>query len=84
MDRFSRALGLSGIAAAMLVSVCWPLSSPQAEEAKFDPSIPPAYTEPVVLASKDGVLEVQADRASRRSQIQYRGGAGQEHAAVRL
>ncbi len=53
MDRLSRALLVSSIVAATLLSLCWPLSAPQAAEAKFDPSIPPAYSEPVVLASKD-------------------------------
>ena len=56
MDRVLRAFVVSSVVAAALLS-CWVPA--HAAEAKFDPSISPAYTEPVVLASKDGVLEVR-------------------------
>jgi FtsP/CotA-like multicopper oxidase with cupredoxin domain len=55
MDLSLRALVVSSVVAATLLA-SWSIA--QAAEAKFDPSIPPAYSEPVVLASKDGVLEV--------------------------
>ena len=54
MDRFTRALLVCGIAVALT-----PWGVANAADSKFDPSIPPAYSEPVVLASKDGVLEVR-------------------------
>jgi FtsP/CotA-like multicopper oxidase with cupredoxin domain len=57
MDRVSRAIMMGGLAAAALLSSWW--SPAQCAQAKFDPSSPPAYAEPVVLASKDGVLEVR-------------------------
>lgn len=56
MDRVLRVFTVSGVLVVLLSS--WWAPAP-AEEAKFDPSIPPAYSEPVVLASKDGVLEVR-------------------------
>ena len=69
MDRVLRALVMRSVVAAALLSLCGPLSSPQAAEAKFDPSIPPSYSEPVVLASKDGVLEVRL--TSRQGEARF-------------
>ena len=57
MNRSLRALGL-GCMAAALISATGHSAPARAEDAKFDPSIRPELTEPVVLASKDGVLEV--------------------------
>jgi FtsP/CotA-like multicopper oxidase with cupredoxin domain len=57
MDRFSRALLVCSIAAATLLSPWW--GPAHSADAKFDPSTPPAFTEPVTLSSKDGVLEVR-------------------------
>jgi FtsP/CotA-like multicopper oxidase with cupredoxin domain len=59
MDRSLRVFGLSSVVAATLLLVSWPLNSAHCAEAKFDPSTPPAFAEPVTLASKDGVLEVR-------------------------
>ncbi len=57
MNRSLRALGFSCMAAA-LISAIGHSAPARAEDAKFDPSIRPEFAEPVVLASKDGVLEV--------------------------
>ena len=60
MDRSLRTLVLGAIAVACVLSPAWRGSSARAEDAgaKFDPSVRPEFSEPVVLASKDGVLEV--------------------------
>jgi len=59
MDRFWRALAMSGIAVAILLGAAWTGSLARAQDAgaKFDPAVRPDYREPVTLASKDGVLE---------------------------
>ena len=59
LDRFLRALVMGRIAALCVLLAPWP-SPARAQDtaAKFDPSVRPEYSEPVVLASKDGVLEV--------------------------
>ena len=60
MNRFSRALAMSAVAATLGLAASGPWSVGRAQEApaKFDPSVRPAFSEPVTLASKDGVLEV--------------------------
>jgi len=60
MDRFVRALVMSGIAVAFMLAAAGhgPPAHAQDAGAKFDPSVRPEFSEPVVLASKDGVLEV--------------------------
>ena len=60
MDRFLRALVISGIAIAFVLVSAWhgSLTLAQSADAKFDPAIRPQFREPVTLASKDGVLEV--------------------------
>ena len=52
-------LGMGGIVTAFLLAWAAPVAGAQAEQASFDPSIRPDFSEPVVLASKDGVLEVR-------------------------
>src|SRR3990170_3878141 len=61
MDRFWRAFAFGGIAAAFVLAPGWHGSLARAQDtaAIFDPAIRPAFSEPVVLASKDGVLEVR-------------------------
>jgi FtsP/CotA-like multicopper oxidase with cupredoxin domain len=61
MDRFVRALVMCGIAVAFMLAAAGhgPLARAQDAGAKFDPSVRPEFSEPVVLASKDGVLEVR-------------------------
>ena len=61
MDRFWRAFAFGGIAAAFVLAPGWHGSLARAQDtaAKFDPAIRPEFSEPVVLASKDGVLEVR-------------------------
>jgi FtsP/CotA-like multicopper oxidase with cupredoxin domain len=57
MDRFSRAVLVVG---ANLLALVGQGPSARADgDAGFDPSIRPAFSEPVMLASKDGVLEVR-------------------------
>ena len=73
MDRFARALVVSGIAAAALLSFSWPPNSAKAAEAKFDPSIRPAYTEPVVLASKDPAVPGSGTKLSTVSRMETGG-----------
>ncbi|MGH6866207.1 MAG: multicopper oxidase domain-containing protein [Methyloceanibacter sp.] len=56
-----RALVLSGIVVACAFGLGWYGPQARAEEAgaKFDASVRPDFSEPVTLASKDGVLEVR-------------------------
>jgi hypothetical protein len=57
MNRFSRALPAIGVAI-----LTWAGQGPFAfadGDPGFDPAVRPAFSEPVVLASKDGVLEVR-------------------------
>ena len=60
-------LAMLGIAVAFALAAGWHLSQAEAQDAggKFDPAIRPEFHEPVTLASKDGVLEVQGDHAER-------------------
>ena len=50
---------MGGMVFAFLLAWAPQVSIAQAQTASFDPSIRPAFSEPVVLASKDGVLEVR-------------------------
>ena len=65
MDRWRRGGDVGGLAAACafgvacLDAVAWLGLTYHAEGAAFDPSVRPAYSEPVTLESKDGVLEVR-------------------------
>ena len=54
------ALVMSRIAVAFALAAAWPgsLAHAQGANAKFDASVRPEFSEPVTLASKDGVLEV--------------------------
>ena len=58
--RSLRALAASGIAVVLALAAAWHAPRAQAQDAgaKFDPAVRPEYREPVMLASKDGVLEV--------------------------
>ena len=60
MTRMLRVL-VRSIAAAFLLAAAWQASPAGAQEtsAKFDPAVRPEFSEPVTLASKDGVLEVR-------------------------
>ncbi len=59
MDRCLRALVL--VAVAFFLVPAWHASSSSAQDAaaKFDPAVRPELREPMVLSSKDGVLEVR-------------------------
>ncbi len=61
MDRFLRALVISCIAVACVLAAAGHGSLARAQDAgaKFDPAVRPEFSEPVTLASKDGVLEVR-------------------------
>jgi len=61
MDRFVCALVMSGIAVAFVLAAAGQASPAHAQDAgaKFDPSVRPEFSEPITLASKDGVLEVR-------------------------
>jgi FtsP/CotA-like multicopper oxidase with cupredoxin domain len=61
MDRSLRALVTGAIAVACVLAPAWHASPAVAQDAgaKFDPSVRPEFSEPVTLASKDGVLEVK-------------------------
>jgi FtsP/CotA-like multicopper oxidase with cupredoxin domain len=61
MDRFLRALVMSSIAVLFVLAPAWYGSPARAQDAgvKFDPAVRPEFSEPVTLASKDGVLEVK-------------------------
>jgi hypothetical protein len=60
MDRFLRALVASGVAVLFVLVPAWDGSLARAQDAraKFDPAVRPEFSEPVVLASQHGVLEV--------------------------
>ena len=58
MIRWRQPLGMGGIVIAFVLAWASPFSFARAETT-FDPSIRPDFSEPVVLASKDGVLEVR-------------------------
>ncbi len=61
MGRFLCLRVMSGVVIAFLLgagSLCLPAEAQEAG-AKFDPSVRPAFRDPVTLASKDGVLEVR-------------------------
>ncbi len=58
MDRSWRVLVMGGIAAAFMLAAAGPFAHAKDASAKFDPSVRPDFSEPVTLASKDGVLEV--------------------------
>ena len=61
MDRLSRVLAIGGFAVALVLVAGGQAPHAHALDAsaKFDPAVRPEFTEPVVLASKDGVLEVR-------------------------
>jgi hypothetical protein len=61
MDRFLGALVASGVAVLSVLVPAWDGSLARAQDAraKFDPAVRPEFSEPVTLASKDGVLEVR-------------------------
>src|SRR5262245_12814326 len=59
MRRSSCAEFARGIAVVFALAVAAPALADGDETPGFDPSIRPAFSEPVVLASKDGVLEVR-------------------------
>ena len=61
MDRFVRALAMSGVAAAFVLAGVGhvPLASAQDAGVTFDPAVRSTFSEPLTLASKDGVLEVR-------------------------
>ena len=59
------ALVMSGIAVAFALAAAWPGSLARAQGASAQirsASVRPDFSEPVTLASKDGVLEVTAHR----------------------
>ena len=58
MDRFSRTVVL-GIFVAVVAGAGQGLFARADGDSAFDPSVRPQFSEPVVLASKDGVLEVR-------------------------
>ena len=59
--RFLLAFVVGGIALNFMLAPAWSGSIARAQDstAKFDPSVRPTFSEPVTLASKDGVLEVR-------------------------
>ena len=59
MIRLRHPLGMGGIVIAFAFAWASYCSLALAQTPKFDPSIRPDFSEPVVLASKDGVLEVR-------------------------
>jgi len=59
MDRLLRALVMSVVAAVLAATWCGSLANAEDAGGKFDPAVRPELSEPVTLASKDGVLEVQ-------------------------
>ena len=58
MIRWRQPLVMGGILIAFVLAWAAPVSFARAET-PFDPSVRPNFSEPVVLASKDGVLEVK-------------------------
>jgi FtsP/CotA-like multicopper oxidase with cupredoxin domain len=60
MDRFLRALVMSatGVALVLVPAWHWSIAHAQDTAAKIDPAVRSEFSEPVMLASKDGILEV--------------------------
>ena len=58
MIRWRQPLGMGGILIAFALAWASHCSLSLAQTTNFDPSIRPDFSEPVMLASKDGVLEV--------------------------
>jgi FtsP/CotA-like multicopper oxidase with cupredoxin domain len=59
MDRLLRALFVTGISVALSLGLAHEKVHGQDASSKSNPSVRPAFQEPVTLASKDGVLEVR-------------------------
>ena len=61
MNEVIRLLLMRGLVVgfALLTASQWSLGSAQAADPNVDPSVRPEFSEPVTLASKDGVLEVR-------------------------
>jgi hypothetical protein len=58
--RFLLAFVVGGIALNFMLAPAWSGSIARAQDSTaFDPSVRPEFSEPVTLASKDGVLEVR-------------------------
>ena len=84
MIRLRHPLGMGGMVIAFLLAWASHVSIAQAQTPSFDPSIRPDFSEPVVLASKDGVLEVRLIAKQGEARLDTVADAGQEHARVRL
>src|SRR5512135_2266488 len=59
MNRLLRALVMSVVAAVLAAAWCGSRATAEDAGDKFDPAVRPEFSEPVTLASKDGVLEVR-------------------------
>ena len=67
-----------------LVGASGHISPALAEPAQFDPSIRPEFSEPVTLASKDGVLEVRLIVKQGQARLDTVAEAGPELPRLRL
>lgn len=76
MDRLLRALVITGIAIAFMLAPAWDVSLALAQDAgaKFDPAVRPEFSEPVTLASKNGVLEVRLTAHQGHAKLDTVGG----------
>ena len=79
MDRFLGALVTSGVAVLFVLVPAWDGSLARAQDAhaKFDPAVRPEFSEPVMLASKDGVLEVTLTAHQGQARLDTVAEAGQ-------
>jgi hypothetical protein len=79
---------MRSVATIFVLAVAWPASPAHAQETstKFDPAVRPEFREPVTLASKDGVLEVQLiakqGTAERAAQQLHLAAMGEHHQAA--
>jgi FtsP/CotA-like multicopper oxidase with cupredoxin domain len=70
MVQLLRALVMSGIVIAFVLPAAWDVPLARAQgAAKFDAAVRPQFSEPVTLASKDGVLEVRLTAHQGRAKL---------------
>ena len=86
MPEISRALPAYVVAVAILVAIgLWAVRiEAQGLPTTRDLAVRPDFAEPVMLSSKDGVLEVTLTPRQSTAQSRHRRQARQEHAALRL
>ncbi len=84
MDRYRRAFFLGGLVIALLLGSASASRAESSSDKPVDPSVRPEFSEPVVLASKDGVLEVRLTAQQGEARLDTVAEPGQELPRLRL